>query len=251
MHMPVLQMKAGLRKSSFPLKPCVSNPASPYGDLNIERVIKRYNETNRWSGARRDIWLTNLAEAGQLEGLPDVRQGMGLDIRPYGLMVRKEGNDWKVDGGLDVSKNLAPNLNASLTINTDFAETEVDARQVNLTRFDLFYPEKRAFFLEGAGVFDVATGNPIIPDLMPFFSRRIGLMEQNGISTEVPIIAGGKITGRQSRYNIGLMDVQTDDVDEIGLSGQNLARRASQPRFLETVLCGRNFHARQSLRLGK
>ena len=80
-----------------------------------------------------------------------------------------------------------PNLNASLTINTDFAETEVDARQVNLTRFDLFYPEKRAFFLEGAGVFDVATGNPMMPDLIPFFSRRIGLMEQDGIPTEVPI----------------------------------------------------------------
>ena len=164
---------------------------------------------------------------------------MGLDIRPYGLVVRKEGNDWKADGGLDVSKNLAPNLNASLTVNTDFAETEVDARQVNLTRFDLFYPEKRAFFLEGAGVFDVATGNPMMPDLIPFFSRRIGLMEQDGISTEVPIIAGAKITGRQSRYNIGFLDVQTDDVDEVGLSGQNLlAARVSRDFWKQSYVGG-------------
>jgi hypothetical protein len=223
----------------IPFKTLRFKPGQPVWGLNIERVIKRANETNRWSGARHDIWLTNLAEAGRLEGIPNVRQGKGLDIRPYGLMVRQEGNGWKVDGGLDVSKNLAPNLNASLTTKTDFAETEVDARQVNLTRFDLFYPEKRSFFLEGAGVFDVATGNTWMPDLIPFFSRRIGLIEQNGISSEVPIIAGGKITGRQSRYNIGFLDVQTNDVDEIGLSGQNLmAARVSRDFWRQSYVGG-------------
>ena len=223
----------------IPFKTLRFKPGQTVWGLNIQRVIKRNNETNRWAGARRDIWLSNLAEAGQLEGLSNVRQGMGLDIRPYGLIARKEGNDWKVDGGLDVSKNLAPNLNASLTINTDFAETEVDARQVNLTRFDLFYPEKRTFFLEGAGVFDVSTGNPMMPDLVPFFSRRIGLMEQDGVSTEVPIVVGAKITGRQSRYNIGLLDVQTDDVDEIGLDGQNLfAARVSRDFWKQSYVGG-------------
>ena len=205
----------------IPFKTLRFKPGQSVWGLNIQRVIKRNNETNRWSGARRDIWITNLAEAGQLEGLPNVKQGMGLDIRPYGL-VREDKNHWKLDGGFDVSKNLAPNLNASLTVNTDFAETEVDARQVNLTRFDLFYPEKRAFFLEGAGVFDVVTGNPMMPDLIPFFSRRIGLMEKDGLSREVPIIAGGKITGRQSRFNIGFLDVETDKIDEVGLGRQNL-----------------------------
>jgi hypothetical protein len=223
----------------IPFKTLRFKPGQSVWGLNIQRVIKRNNETNRWSGARRDIWLSNLAEAGQLEGIPNVRQGMGLDIRPYGLVLRKEGNEWEVDGGLDVSKNLAPNLNASLTINTDFAETEVDARQVNLTRFDLFYPEKRTFFLEGAGVFDVTTGNPMMPDLIPFFSRRIGLMEQDGIPTEVPIIAGAKITGRQSRYNIGFLDVQTDDVSEIGLGGQNLlAARVSRDFWKQSYVGG-------------
>jgi hypothetical protein len=224
---------------SIPFKTLRFKPGQPVWGLNIQRVIKRNNETNRWSGARRDVWISNLAEAGQLEGIPDVRQGMGLDIRPYGLVVRKEGNDWKVDGGFDVSKNLAPNLNASLTVNTDFAETEADTRQVNLTRFDLFYPEKRAFFLEGAGVFDVVTGNPMMPDLIPFFSRSIGLMGKDGIFTEVPIIAGAKITGRQSRYNIGFLDVQTDDVSEMGLSGQNLlAARVSRDFWTQSYVGG-------------
>jgi hypothetical protein len=223
----------------IPFKTLRFKPGQSVWGLNFERGIKRHNETDRWSGPRQNIWLTNLAEAGQLEGLPEARQGMGLDIRPYGLVIHKEGDKWEADGGLDISKNLAPNLNASLTINTDFAETEVDARQVNLTRFDLFYPEKRAFFLEGAGVFDIAAGNSFMPDLIPFFSRRIGLTGRNGISSEVPIIAGGKITGRQSRFNIGLMDVQTDDVEDIGLSGQNLfAARVSRDFWKQSYVGG-------------
>ncbi len=231
----------------IPFKTLRFKPGQPVWGLNIERMIKRYNETNRWSGARYNIWLTNLAEAGQLEGIPNVRQGRGLDIRPYGLVARKEGNDWKVDGGFDISKNLAPNLNASLTVNTDFAETEVDARQVNLTRFDLFYPEKRAFFLEGAGVFEVVTGGGgppgggkgPLPDLIPFFSRRIGLMQTNGITVEVPILAGGKVVGRQSRYNIGFLDVQTDEVDEFGLKSKNLlATRVSRDFWRQSYVGG-------------
>jgi len=223
----------------IPFKTLRFKPGQSTWGLNIQRIIKRHNETDRWCGARHDIWLANLSEAGQLEGIPNVRQGMGLDIRPYGLVVRKEGNDWDLDGGFDISKNLAPNLNASLTVNTDFAETEVDARQINLTRFALFYPEKRAFFLEGAGVFDVETGNTWFPDLMPFFSRRIGLIEKDGLTMEVPIIAGGKITGRQSRYNIGVMDVQADNVDEIGLASQNLlAARVSRNFWRQSYVGG-------------
>ena len=221
----------------IPFKTLRFRPDLSVWGLNVERVHKRYNEKSRWSGARRDIWISNLAEAGQLEGLPKIRQGMGLDIRPYGLLTRKEGNEWKVDGGLDVSKNLAPNLNASLTINTDFAETEVDTRQVNLTRFPLFYPEKRSFFLEGAGVFETATNAGPFPELIPFFSRRIGLLEDG--NTEVPILVGGKITGRQSGYNIGIMNVLTDSIDEIGLERQNLfAARVSRDFWKQSYVGG-------------
>lgn len=220
-------------------------PGQSRWGLNVERVIKRYNETDRWSGARRDIWLTNLAEAGRLENLPNVRQGKGLDIRPYGVLRRDTDlkHDWKLDGGFDISKNLAPNLNASLTVNTDFAETEVDTRQINLTRFDLFYPEKRPFFLEGAGVFETASnpgsfrgmGPPA--DIIPFFTRRIGLDASREGTTEVPILVGGKITGRQSRYNIGFLDVETDKVSDIGLSRQNLlAARLSRDFWRQSYI---------------
>jgi len=213
----------------IPFKTLRFKPGQGTWGFNIQRDIKRTNETDRWSAVSQDSWLTNFAEAGQLDGIPDVHQGKGLDIRPYGLVRRQEGTGWDLDGGLDVSKNLAPNLNASLTVNTDFAETEVDARQLNLTRFPLFYPEKRTFFLEGAGVFDVATGGFSSYDLIPFFSRRVGLFEGSHGQQEVPVIVGGKITGRQGAYNIGFMDVVTDRVEEQNLERQNLlAARVSR-----------------------
>jgi hypothetical protein len=197
--------------------------------LNVERHIKRRNENERWASARLEVWLSNLAEAGRLEGLSDIRQGHGLDLRPY-LSGGDKNSDGQFTGGLDVFKSLTPSLNASLTVNTDFAETEVDARQVNLTRFPLFFPEKRAFFLEGAGVFDVAglAGNQ---DLLPFFSRRIGLVGD----TDVPISFGTKVVGRQGDYNIGVLDVQTRDTDENPLAGQNLfAARVSRNLFRQS-----------------
>lgn len=202
---------------AIPFKTLRFKPGQTTWGFNIERQIKRRNEIDRWAGPRRNIWMSNLAEAGVLEDLPVISQGKGLELRPYGLVRRSDGQ-WEADGGLDISKDLRPNLNGSLTINTDFAETEVDTRQVNLTRFPLFYPEKRAFFLEGAGVFETAGTSSFETDLLPFHSRRIGLSE----GQEVPIIAGGKVTGRQSRYNIGFLDVQTARVDDLGLASQNL-----------------------------
>jgi hypothetical protein len=118
-----------------------------------------------------------------------------------------------------------------LTVNTDFAETEVDARQINLTRFELFFPEKRTFFLEGAGVFDVAgLGSIEDPGLIPFFTRSIGLL--NG--QEVPLLIGLKVSGREAGLNIGALDVQTRETTlaEGPLAGQNLlALRLSKNLF--------------------
>ena len=141
--------------------------------FNVERQIKHLFETDRWAAARVTSWIGNLADAGQLTGLEGARQGHGLDVRPY-VSGGEDTGDGRFTGGLDVFKNLTPNLNASVTVNTDFAETEADIRQVNLTRFPLFFPEKRTFFLEGAGVFDIA-GLAGGTDLIPFFTRRIGL----------------------------------------------------------------------------
>ena len=153
-----------------------------------------------------------------------------MDVRPYVSGGRDTGDD-EFTGGLDVFKNLTPNLNASLTVNTDFAETEADIRQVNLTRFPLFFPEKRTFFLEGAGVFDIA-GLAGETDLIPFFTRRIGLHGDEITGGEVPIGVGAKIVGRQSDYNIGLLDVETRDLPDASLRRQNmLAARVSRNLF--------------------
>jgi hypothetical protein len=193
----------------IPFKTLRFKPGQTTWGLNVERLVVRLNETNRWASPRREVWLTNFAMAGQLTDLEGIRQGRGLDIRPYASTGRNDG-DGQIDVGIDVFKNITSSLNASITVNTDFAETEADSRQVNLTRFPLFFPEKRTFFLEGAGIFDVAGLRPSRRrnDLLPFFSRRIGLLE----GQEVPIIAGVKLVGREKGFNLGFLDVVTNDV---------------------------------------
>lgn len=185
--------------------------------LNVQRYVARRQETDRWTAARRDVWISNLSEAGRLEGLQGARQGRGLDVRPYLSGGATDGAGEAKAGG-DVFVNVTPNLTASLTVNTDFAETEADDRQVNLTRFPLFFPEKRSFFLEGAGIYEVAGLGASNSDLVPFYSRRIGLLR----GQEVPILAGLKASGRVDRWNVGLLDVVTGGKDELGLDRQNL-----------------------------
>jgi hypothetical protein len=218
----------------IPFKTLRFKPGQTTWGLNVERQIKRRQEYDRWASPRNDIWVMNLAAAGRLGGLEGAQQGRGLDIRPY-VSGGEQNSDGTAKAGLDVVKSLTPNLTASLTVNTDFAETEVDARQVNLTRFPLFFPEKRTFFLEGAGVYDVAglsggSGEGPPPDLLPFHSRTIGLYR----GQEIPILAGGKLYGRQSGFNVGVLDVETRRTSVNGgeLAAQNLlALRLSRNLF--------------------
>ncbi len=219
---------------AIPFKTLRFKPGQAVWGLNVERQVKRRQEHDRWASPRNDVWVTNLAAAGRLSGLEGAQQGRGLDIRPF-VSGGEESSEGTGKVGLDVFKSLTPNLTAALTINTDFAETEVDARQINLTRFPLFFPEKRTFFLEGAGVYDVAglagaVGQGPPPDLLPFHSRTIGL---DG-GQEVPILAGGKLSGRQSGFNIGALDVETRHTTLNGeeLAAQNLlAVRVSRNLF--------------------
>jgi hypothetical protein len=219
---------------AVPFKTLRFRPGQPIWGLNVERQIKRLQEKDRWAAARRDIWITNLAAAGRLAGLEGAQQGRGLDIRPY-LAGGAENGASELKAGLDVFKNLAPNLTAAVSVNTDFAETEADQRQVNLTRFPLFFPEKRAFFLEGAGVYDTAGKSE---DLIPFFTRRIGLIA----GQEVPLLGGLKVTGRVSDWNLGVLDVQTRPAtaDALGrIEGQNLgAVRVSRNLFEQSWVGG-------------
>jgi hypothetical protein len=187
--------------------------------FNISRHIYRRLEEDRWSGARLDTQFYQLSEAGEITNLAGLTQGIGLDVRPFlaARWLRVEGTD---DGsgkpGLDVFYNITPSLKLTATFNTDFGETEVDARQINLSRFSLLFPEKRSFFLQGAGVFNFASIGPEpaggIPaagaDVYPFFSRRIGLLGDQ----EVPLDAGVKLTGTVGRTDVGLLAVRTGDL---------------------------------------
>jgi hypothetical protein len=190
--------------------------------FNVTRHVYRRLEENRWSGARLDTQLYQLSEAGTITNLEGLTQGIGLDVRPFaaGRWLRTDGNpDGSGEPGLDVFYNITPSLKLTATFNTDFGETEVDARQINLSRFSLLFPEKRSFFLQGAGVFNFASTGPepaggIPPtgaDVYPFFSRRIGLLD----GQEVPLDAGVKLTGTVGRTDVGLLSVRTGDLDDV------------------------------------
>ena len=188
--------------------------------FNVSRTIYRKLEDNRWSGARLQTDFLQVSEAGQIRNLGELTQGIGLDLRPFmaGSWLHLGGgdNDFRRRPGLDVFYNITPSLKLTATFNTDFGETEVDARQINLTRFSLLFPEKRAFFLEGAGVFSFASTGPDNPggipsagaDLFPFFSRQVGLLG----GQEVPLDAGIKLTGTVGRTELGMLDVRTGDL---------------------------------------
>ena len=179
--------------------------------INFQRTIRRKAEESVWTGHLRNEGVAHMASAGRVLGLSDLSQGVGLDVKPYVLgnlsSAPGRGRSGALstgDVGVDLFYNLTPALRANLSINTDFAETEVDERQVNLTRFALFFEEKRDFFLQGASYFDFAReiGNAVTP----FFSRRIGL-DADGIPQ--PIDAGAKLTGQAGAFDIGFLQVRT------------------------------------------
>ena len=182
--------------------------------FNVQRRIQGSLETDRWASAARQYQVTQTSRAGLLTGLPDIDLGRGLSVRPAvrgstGIPAPSEDVDGDLKASLDVTQRLGPNVLASGTVNTDFAETEVDTRRTNLTRFPLFFPEKRTFFLEGDDIF--AFGLGLNQDVIPYFSRRIGLVE----GQEVPIIAGGKVNGRARNANFGGLVIGTNDRDGV------------------------------------
>lgn len=205
--------------------------------LNVRRLIRRKNEEVNWAAIGRDIgprFLTVplyaahwVSLAGDLTGLEGIRASRQLDLKPYVIgevsELPRDRADRASEGevGLDFKWGITRSLTLDLTYNTDFAEVEVDQQQVNLTRFSLFFPEKREFFLENAGIFEFGPPNRAQGEretnlMKVFFSRRIGL--EGG--QEVPIEWGARFTGRVGEWNIGVLNVQADSVDE---SGQSIA----------------------------
>lgn len=185
--------------------------------FNVERRIQRNQETIRWANVQRDQFFGQTSRAGLLTNLPKFNYGIGLNVRPSLVgSLNKAGagapTSTKFETSLDASQRIGPNVLATLTVNTDFAETEVDTRQTNLTRFPLFFPEKRTFFLEGSDIFEFGFGTGS-STVIPFFSRRVGLFRGN----PVPVIAGGKMNGRIGKTAFGGLGIRTDSFGADGV----------------------------------
>jgi hypothetical protein len=174
--------------------------------LNLARRIRRNNEESFWAPIPRQFDLYRFSLAGTLEGV-EAPARRALTVTPFVLAAGRRDyiarTSATMDGdiGGDAKIGLTPGLALDLTVNTDFAQVEVDDEQVNLTRFRLFFPEKRPFFLENAGTF--AVGTPQETEL--FFSRRIGIQD----GRQVPIDAGGRLSGRIGGFSVGLLGVHT------------------------------------------
>jgi hypothetical protein len=185
-----------------------------WGIKYIRHIVSNI-ESSYWPEANLNTHKFQVSDAGILEGIEGITQGIGLDISPYlvtGLDNRRgEKGEPKLTGGVDLFYQITPGLRSSITINTDFAETEVDDRQINLTRFSLHFPEKRDFFLNGANYFQFGIegdrSSPVSKRIIPFFSRRMGLNEQG---LPIPINYGGKLTGQYKNWNIGLLHMNDD-----------------------------------------
>ncbi|MGX1930096.1 DUF5916 domain-containing protein [Flagellimonas sp. 2504JD4-2] len=190
--------------------------------LNFRRNISKNTETAYWTSLPLGFDMKRLSMAGELNGL-NLKNPGNLKLIPYALgqfvndqSVSPSETDTNFEVGADIKYSITPSLTLDLTYNTDFAQVEVDDQQVNLDRFNLFFPEKRAFFLENAGQFSV--GSPGEVDL--FFSRRIGIGNDGSL---VPIIGGARLSGKVGQTNVGLLSMFTDDVDLAGIQKNNFS----------------------------
>ena len=194
--------------------------------VQFYRSIRRINESDSWMPipSRFRNYSQRISYAGDLHGLEGVQPGKNLKIKPYLLggvqhfASRGQGTEGDLDPGVDIKYGLTSGLTLDLTVNTDFSQVEADTQQVNLSRFPLFFPEKREFFLENTGNFRFeAPGNN---QALLFHSRRIGLA--NGLP--VPILAGARLTGRAGPYYLGLMNIQTRSDRDIPATNFTVAR---------------------------
>jgi uncharacterized protein DUF5916/cellulose/xylan binding protein with CBM9 domain len=197
--------------------------------LNFERKLRRLNEDSYWSPLPRIYSLERVSLAGTIDGMRGLRPGLNIRVKPYGLAssntVGPSAADGDFDAGVDVKYGVTTGLTWDFTVNTDFSQVEADEQQVNLSRFSLFFPEKRDFFLENSGIFQFGDGgggggggggfggrqNGSQP-MRLFFSRRIGL---SGNGTAIPILAGTRLTGRVGKNSVGLLNIQQRALDPV------------------------------------
>jgi hypothetical protein len=198
----------------IPLRTLRYGPAPQTWGVNFFRNIQRTRERAYWSALPREHELGRLSSAGELRGL-ELETPRNFKLLPYVVGATNRdftpGSQTERDGdvGFDAKYGITPSSNLDVTVNTDFAQVEVDTQQINLTRFNLRFPEKRPFFLENSGLFTVGKEEEI--DL--FFSRRIGLDEEGQL---VPIDAGARFTGKVNGVNVGVLNMQTDSSTSLG-----------------------------------
>jgi hypothetical protein len=208
---------------AIPFKTLSFNPENDTWGINFRRAIARRDERTGWVSRNRN---SDPSTSGTVVGLVDLEQGVGLDVVPS-LSVNEvrpfdgTATTTDTDPSLDVFYKLTPSLTSALTINTDFSATEVDDRQVNLTRFGLFFPEKRDFFLQAADIFEFGG---LEQNGRPFFSRRIGLSDDGD---PIDLDVGGKLTGRVGRFNIGALSVRQDEFRTLTADNATVARASA------------------------
>ncbi len=194
--------------------------------MNISRIVRRRNEEMFWAPIARQYTVYRVSEAGTLEGL-EAPSKRTVRVTPFWLssvqrdFVASTPTDVGAELGGDAKIGLTPSLLLDLTYNTDFAQVEVDEQQINLTRFNLFFPEKRPFFLENAGTFSVGNpraGTDLGLDL--FFSRKIGISDGGA---PVPILGGGRLTGKAGGMTLGLMNIETESVGRDGVPANSFS----------------------------
>ncbi len=208
---------------AIPFKSISFDPNSETWGINFGRGIARKQEFNLWSSHERQDWP---AYGGQVNGIREIEQGLGLDVVPSAVLSQhrdiEHGEEtMEFEPSLDIRYRFTPSLSATITLNTDFSTAEVDDQQVALDRFSLFFPEKRDFFLQDAGIFEF--GN-IGRNGRPFFSRRIGLSDDGDA---VGVDGGVKLTGRIGDFNVGALAIRQEshgDVDAQDLAVARVSR---------------------------
>jgi hypothetical protein len=186
--------------------------------MNMVRWARRANEMSLWSPVLRPQRHYTVSQAGLLTGVQAQSSGTNFRVLPYAKAETEDGlpesDDFSGDAGVDVKWGLTSSLVLDGSYRTDFSQVEADAQQINLTRFSLFFPEKRQFFLESPGSFQIGLTSPggeNRRDLIPFFSRRIGLSSQG---QPIPVVGGLRLTGREGSWGIGLLNMQTRDFEQ-------------------------------------
>ena len=232
---------------------------TPEFGVNFARQVARSREQSYWAAIDND-WGFNamwrISAYGVLHGLENADPGGRIKLKPFGVAgVTGEGEDrtGTADLGLDAKVGLGSNLNLDVTVNTDFAQVEADEQQVNLTRFELFFPEQREFFLENAGLFQVGEANQPFepPETFLFFSRRIGLSEDGEI---IPIVGGARITGKLGRTDVGAFHIRQQEFDGVspatGFSAVRLRRDVLERSSVGVMALDRTEAGGDSHRLG-